>query len=276
MQRNECGVLLSASDLMRFAGCAHATTLDLAWMMGRGAAPAGDSEDAELLQRHGDAHEARHLARLRAAGRGVVEIVREGVSLAQGVAATRAALERGAEVVFQGALAGGAWGGWSDFLERVDRPSALGAWSYEVADTKLKRKPHPKHVLQLALYSDLLAEVQGVAPEHAHVELGDGTRATIRLAEVSAYARRVRGRLEAFVAAPQRDPAGALRRLPALPLARGLRDAARGRGQPLPRRQHHPRPGGEAGGRRGYDDGGARGADASRCAAWRPRRWRGW
>ena len=203
MQRNECGVLLSASDLVRFAGCAHATTLDLAWMMGRGTAPGEDSEDALLLQRHGDAHEARHLARLRAAGRGVVEIVREGVSLAQGVSATRAALERGAEVVFQGALAGGGWGGWSDFLERVDRPSALGSWSYEVADTKLKRKPHPKHALQLALYSDLLAGVQGLAPEHAHVELGDGSRATIRLPEVSAYARRMRGRLEGFVAAPQ-------------------------------------------------------------------------
>ena len=202
MQRNDRGVLLSASDLMRFAGCAHATTLDLAWMMGRGAAPGEDSEDAQLLQRHGDAHEARHLAGLKRAGRGVVEIVREGVPLTQGAAATRAALERGAEVVFQGALAGGAWGGWSDFLERVERPSALGPFSYEVADTKLKRKPHPKHVLQLALYSDLLARVQGVAPEHAHVELGDGTRATIRLADVSAYARRVRSRLEAFVAAP--------------------------------------------------------------------------
>lgn len=140
---------------------------------------------------------------MRAAGRSIVEIVRDGVSLAQGAAATRAALERGAEVVFQGALAGGMWGGWSDFLERVERPSALGGWSYEVADTKLKRKPHPKHVLQLALYSELLAEVQGLAPEHAHVELGDGTRATIRLAEVLAYAQRMRDRLERFVAAPE-------------------------------------------------------------------------
>ena len=73
-----------------------------------------------------------------------------------------------------------------------------------MADTKLKCKPHPKHVLQLALCSDLLAEVQGIAPEQAHVELGDGTRATIRLDDVSAYARRVRARLEAFVAAPRR------------------------------------------------------------------------
>jgi uncharacterized protein len=187
---------------MRFAGCAHATTLDLARMMGDGPAPAEDSEDAKMLQRHGDAHEARHLARLVAAGRSVVEIDRAGLTLAEGVAATRAALASGAEVVFQGALAGGTWGGWTDFLERVDRPSALGPFGYEVADTKLKRKPHPKHVLQLALYSDLLAEAQGAAPEHAHVELGDGTRATFRLAEVAAYARRARRRLEAFVADP--------------------------------------------------------------------------
>ena len=276
MQRNECGVLLSASDLMRFAGCAHATTLDLAWMMGRGAAPGEDSEDAQLLQRHGDAHEARHLARLRAAGRGVVEIVREGVSLAQGAAATRAALERGAEVVFQGALAGGTWGGWSDFLERVERPSALGPWSYEVADTKLKRKPHPKHVLQLALYSDLLAGVQGVAPEHAHVELGDGTRATIRLADVSAYARRVRARLEAFVAAPAPTRPVPCADCPLCRWREALRGAARRGGQPVPGRERHPRAGGEAGGRRRRRRWRRSPRGASRCAAWRPRRWRGW
>lgn len=35
------------------------------------------------------------------------------------------------------------------------RPSDLGAFSYEVADTKLKRSVHPKHVLQLVLYSEL-------------------------------------------------------------------------------------------------------------------------
>ena len=105
MQRNECGVLLSASGLMRLAGCAHATTLELAWMRGPGAAPAGDSEAAQLLPRHGDAHEARHLARLRAAGRGVVGIVKDGMSLAQGAAAARAALDRGGARCATGAAA---------------------------------------------------------------------------------------------------------------------------------------------------------------------------
>lgn len=193
-------ILLSASDLMRFTGCAHATALDLAYLQGHGPTPREDSDDAILLQRQGDAHEAAHLERLKVDGRSVVEIERSG--LAKNAEATRAALAEGADVVFQGAFMSGNWGGWSDFLERVERSSALGAFSYEVADTKLKRRPHPKHVLQLVLYSDLLAEIQGEAPEHAHVELGDGRRTTLRLADYAAYAREARARLEAFIADP--------------------------------------------------------------------------
>lgn len=194
-------IVLSASDLMRFMGCAHATALDLAYLQGNGPEPREDSEDAELLQKQGDAHEAAHLASLREAGRDVVEIAPG--DLLSGVRATRAALASGAEVVFQGALLSGRWGGWSDFLERIERPSELGPFSYEVTDTKLKRRPHPRHVLQLVLYSDLLAEVQGVMPERAHVQLGDGTRSTLRLADYAYYARGARVRLEALVDDPQ-------------------------------------------------------------------------
>ena len=193
-------ILFSASDLMRFMGCAHATTLDLARLLGLGPDPKADGEDAVLLQKQGDAHEAAHLAKLKAAGREVFEIARE--DLAQNAAATGVALAAGPQVVFQGAFLSGNWGGWSDFLERVERPSSLGAFSYEVTDTKLKRRAHPKHVLQLVLYSDLLAEIQGLAPDYAHIELGNGARATLRLADYAAFARMARGRLEGFVANP--------------------------------------------------------------------------
>lgn len=191
-------ILLSASDLMRFMGCAHATTLDLAHMRDAGPQPREDSDDAALLQKQGDAHEAVHLARLQAAGRGFVEIDRG--NLAENAEATRATLVAGPDVVFQGAFLSGNWGGWSDFLERVEKPSALGSFSYEVTDTKLKRRLHPNYVLQLVLYSDLLTEIQGVAPEFAHVELGDGARATLRLSDYVAFARMARARLEGFVA----------------------------------------------------------------------------
>lgn len=193
-------IFLSASDLMRFMGCNHATTLDIAYLLGNGPAPREDSDDAALLQKQGDAHEANHLAKLKASGASVIEIERS--DLAKNALETRAAMQRGPDIVFQGALLGDNWGGWSDFLERVERPSDLGPFSYEVTDTKLKRRPHPKHVLQLVLYSDLLTDIQGVAPEFAHVELGDGSRAQLRLADYQAYARMARQRLEAFLETP--------------------------------------------------------------------------
>lgn len=200
MRKIDNKILFSATDLMRFMGCTHATALDLLRLGGEGPTPGEDTEDAALLQKQGDAHELAHLERLKAAGNRVVEIERGNI--AQDSETTRAALQSGAEVVFQGAFLSGNWGGWSDFLLRVDTPSALGPFSYEVADTKLKRRPHPKHVLQLVLYSDLLTEIQGVPPVFAHVELGTGERATLRLADYAHYARAARARLEAFVAEP--------------------------------------------------------------------------
>lgn len=190
---------LSASDLMRFKGCRHASALDLRLIEVGDVAPCDDGDEAELLQRQGDAHELAFLEELKRSGRTIVEIPKEGLILEESVRLTHEAMAGGPDVIFQGALLSGAWGGYSDFLERVDRLSALGSWSYEVVDTKLKRKPDPKHVLQLCLYSDLLAEVQGVAPEAAHLQLGDGTRFTVRLADVSAYARHARRMLETFL-----------------------------------------------------------------------------
>src|SRR3546814_11000027 len=58
------------------------------------------------------------------------------------------------------------------------------------------------HVLQLALYSDLRTEIQGTPQDYAHVELGDGSRARLRLADYQAYARIARRRLEDFVENP--------------------------------------------------------------------------
>ena len=202
MRRNGEGIRLSASDLLRFADCPHAVRLDLAYLEGETLVPVEDSEDAVLLQQHGDRHESAHLSQLRAEGREVVRIETDGVSFEESVRVTGDVLKTGPDIVFQGALAGGMWGGYADFLERVPDSSDLGTFSYEVTDTKLKRKPVPGHVLQLALYSDLLADHQGRAPEFAHVHLGSGERISFRLAEYSDYARFARDRLEEFVRSP--------------------------------------------------------------------------
>lgn len=199
MRKTDGAMRLSASDLMRFKGCRHATTLDLRLIEVGDLAPRDDGAEAELLQRQGDEHEIAFLDQLKAGGLSVVEIPKDGLSLEESVGLTLEAMRQGPDVIFQGALLDGAWGGYSDFLVRVERSSDLGAWSYEVVDTKLKRKPDPKHVLQLCLYSDLLAKVQGVSPEAAHLQLGDGSRFTVRLSDVSSYARHARRMLEAFL-----------------------------------------------------------------------------
>lgn len=204
MKRDLNGLRLSASDLMRFMACQHATRLDLAFLAGQGPQPADDGEDAVLLQRYGDAHEAAHLAKLERSGRHIIKIEKDEITFENAIKATFEALRQGPDIVFQGAFEGGMWGGYSDFLERIDLPSKLGGFSYEVTDTKLKRKPVPAHILQLVLYSDLLAAVQGRSPERAHVELGDGNRFSFRLTEYAAYARSARKRLESFVVEPMK------------------------------------------------------------------------
>src|SRR5258705_11550373 len=93
------------------------------------------------------------------------------------------------------------WHGIADFLERIDRSSALGDWSYQVLDTKLARHPRPEHALQLSFYSQALEQTQRLAPDLAYVVLGTRERVPIRLADVTAYFRRVRQRFGTAVAA---------------------------------------------------------------------------
>jgi uncharacterized protein len=38
----------------------------------------------------------------------------------------------GADVIYQATLGSDRWHGRADFLKRIERPSQLGAWSYEV------------------------------------------------------------------------------------------------------------------------------------------------
>jgi hypothetical protein len=45
----------------------------------------------------------------------------------------------------------GQWFGRADVLQRVERPSKLGDWSYEVYDCKLARETKAETILQLSL-----------------------------------------------------------------------------------------------------------------------------
>lgn len=198
--------LFSASDLVNFMGCAHATVLDLRQMIAPVALPA-DDDHAVLLQQKGIEHEVAFLERLKAEGKTVVEIVGDDDIDAKS-ARTREALRDGKDVIYQGAFLEGPWQGYSDFLLKVPLPSALGDYSYEVADTKLARSAKPKHLIQMCIYSDILAREQGVPPERMHVALGDGTIATVRVDAVIHYFQFARERFLEFASAPPEISAG--------------------------------------------------------------------
>jgi len=109
-------------------------------------------------------------------------------------------MKAGAEVIYQGVLFDGVrWRGHSDFLRRVERPSALGPFSYEVADTKLARRVKPYFLLQLCFYSQLVEAIQGLAPEWMHVVLGTRESQSFRVAEFAAYYRSVKCGFESVV-----------------------------------------------------------------------------
>src|SRR4051794_39014340 len=199
MQLVDDRLLLSASDLINYLECAHLTRLDLEVVRGEIVIDETRTDAADLVARKGDEHEQVYLESLRAAGREVVEIDSEpGLDgLQRGAERTLRAMRDGAEIIYQGILFDGErWRGHSDFLERVDIPSGLGPWSYEVADTKLARRVKPYFLLQLCFYSELLAGVQGRRPDWMHVVLGTQARESFRLAEFSAYYRRVKDQFD--------------------------------------------------------------------------------
>jgi uncharacterized protein len=110
-------------------------------------------------------------------------------------------MRAGAEVIVQADLGADRWIGRADVLLRVPRPSGLGEWSYEVVDTKLAQETRGGTVLQLCLYSDLMAEIQGLQPEYMHVvKPGQGFEPeSFRIDEFGAYYRLVKRRLEEII-----------------------------------------------------------------------------
>ena len=194
----------SASDLVNFSACAHLTHLDL-FNLDSPLPKAEDTEEMVLVQQKGFAHEARYWEHLKAEHGRVVDLSDAGPTDEHRYAATRQALASGADVVFQATLLSGPWVGHADFLVRVAIPSQLGNFSYEITDTKLARSSRAKFLLQLCLYSDMLAEVQGVMPKHMHVVLGDGRQETFLVDYYLRYFRRLRARYLDWVGAAERQ-----------------------------------------------------------------------
>jgi len=191
-------LLLSATDLVNFLGCRHATYLDMRDLTD----PVELPDATVLIFEKGIEHEKRYLASLKARDVSVVEVPGEGFDLPERTAQTREAMRAGAEVIYQAALVVPPWLGYADFLERAAEASTLGFWSYEALDTKLPRRAKPEHVIQLTSYSRLIGSEQGCTPAQMHVQLGNNERVSLRVADFIHYHSIAQRRLEAFAQQP--------------------------------------------------------------------------
>jgi len=189
-------LVLSATDLSNFLGCRRLTGLDMAVAYGKLDRQYRDDPLLELLRKRGLEHERRFVESLRAEGRRIVDLGNLDDPVER-VAMTLEEMSKGTDVIVQGGLTDDRWFGKPDVLRRVPRPSRLGDWSYEIADTKLARDTRAGTILQLGLYSEMLAAAQGARPEWFHVVTPDLTAPvhTYRVDDYAAYFRMVRGQM---------------------------------------------------------------------------------
>jgi predicted RecB family nuclease len=200
----------AATDLVGFLACSHRLALERAALAGLVKKPIRSDPAIDTVAKRGLAHEQRYLADLKAQGRTVVEIERPkdesipyGERLRAQAAATERAMREGADVVYQATFFDGTWLGFADFLLRVESRSRLGAWSYEVADTKLARHAKASAILQVCSYVEQLTRVQGVEPAELRLVLGGSARETktFAVSDFMAYFRKVKSEFELAVAA---------------------------------------------------------------------------
>ena len=192
---------LSASDLVGYLSCRHLTSLERAVAAGALGRPRIWDPLLEVLWERGSRHEKSYVDHLTKQGFEVVQI--EGIDVTpEAVAATKAAMEAGVQVIVQGGLAHDGWVGRADVLKRVDKPSTLGDWSYEPIDTKLARETKGGTVLQLCLYSELLGHAQGTMPEFMYVvpPWTEFEPQRFRVTDFAAYYRLVKVGLNAVLA----------------------------------------------------------------------------
>ena len=206
MRRVDGRLVYSATDLVGYLECAHLANLDRAAVWGHLNRPVRADPVLDRIAQRGIEHEQRFLESLRGDGATIVEVERHE-SLAyderhiRGRDETVAAMRDGVDVIYQAVLFDERRFGYADFLRRVEQPSDLGGWSYEVWDTKLARHATASAVLQLCLYSDMVRELQGRQPEEMHLALGGVERETVsfRVADYAAYYRLVAREFEAFL-----------------------------------------------------------------------------
>lgn len=187
MYRNDSELVFSPSDLITFMESPFASWMDRLSIEDAASGYEQDPEDSLLvtLQNRGYAHETALLSAFQESHDRVATI--ETTTRDEATANTLAAMRSGEAIIFQGYLTNPPFAGYTDFLVRVDQPSGLGLYSYEVWDTKLSKKLKPYFAIQLCCYGEMLETIQGTIPEYLTVVLGTNERVPLRTTDYMSY-----------------------------------------------------------------------------------------
>ena len=158
------------SHIYMMHGCEHALYLEF---FGDRERKVGPDDSLRLLFDRGNLHEKKVAEKLV-----YPEPEYEITDWQTGFQRTLELLRQGVEGVYQAVLLDKKYLGKPDLLRKVDTPSELGDWSYEVGDIKSSKKIKLEQVMQVTFYSFLLEAVQGVRPEKGFIILGNGSEET--------------------------------------------------------------------------------------------------
>ncbi|MHB8780353.1 MAG: TM0106 family RecB-like putative nuclease [Candidatus Geothermincolia bacterium] len=156
---------VTGTNIFTLYRCEHALYLDF---FGDPAKKRKPDDALKLLFRKGNEHEAVIASRLA-----YPEPEYEMTDWDSGLGATLELMKAGVPGIYQAVLKNDRYLGKPDLMRRVEVPSELGVWSYEIGDIKSSKKVKAEQVMQVAFYSYLLEQLQGVRPNKGFIILAD-------------------------------------------------------------------------------------------------------
>ena len=160
-------ILTSPSDLNNFVSCKYLIKNEIKFL-NKKIHRNEEGIDQKLWKEFGIKHEKKHFELLKKYYKKNVSI-KQDLSEEERYKKTLEVIKKGYDLIYHAYLIDGDFRGEVDFLIRVNKASDLGDFSYEVYDTKISRKPRPRHIYQITAYSYMLSKVQGILPEKMYL-----------------------------------------------------------------------------------------------------------
>ena len=160
-------ILSSPSDLNNFVSCKYLIQNEIKFL-NKEIQRNDQSIDQKLWKEFGLKHENKHFRLFKEKYKKIISI-KQDLKEDERFKLTLDAINKGYDLIYHAYFIDENFRGEADFLIRTDTKSKIGNFSYEVYDTKVSRKPRPRHIYQITAYSSMLSKIQGILPERMHL-----------------------------------------------------------------------------------------------------------